>query len=300
MTEIASLPVIPDSRRDDLHQLENIQQSQLNLFMAGNQFMVMQELVSAFKQVYPEIQYIYYQTLPPGIQLKQILAGGANFRGARIDAAADIYTSVSENAMVRLADAQKIAPGSHRLYLHNRLTLLIPTANPASITTVSDLGSDHVRISQPDPANEDIALHIINMYRDAGGDALVHRIMEEKRAEGTTIMTVVHHRETPLRLQKGSVDVGPVWATEAAYARFRNLPVEVIDPGPDLDQRYWVNYYICKLRQAPNPQHAEHFLAFIASDRGRAIYEKHGFITPGSQTGDLLPGGLNEKIPSGP
>ena len=42
MTETASLPVIPDSRRDDLHQLENIQQSQLNLFMAGNQFMVMQ------------------------------------------------------------------------------------------------------------------------------------------------------------------------------------------------------------------------------------------------------------------
>ncbi len=61
MTETDSLPVIPDSRRDDLHQLENIQQSQLNVFMAGNQFMVMQELVSAFKQVHPEIQHIYHQ-----------------------------------------------------------------------------------------------------------------------------------------------------------------------------------------------------------------------------------------------
>jgi hypothetical protein len=75
MTETTSLPVIPDSRRDDLLRLKNIQQSQLNLFMAGNQFM------SAFKQLYPEIRHIYCQTLPPGLQLKQILAGGALFRG---------------------------------------------------------------------------------------------------------------------------------------------------------------------------------------------------------------------------
>ena len=300
MTETASLPVIPDSRRDDLHQLENIRQSQLNLFMAGNQFMVMQELVSAFKHLYPEIRHIYYQTLPPGIQLKQILAGGAIFHGQRIDAGADIYTSVSEKAMERLADAQKIVPGSHRIYLHNRLTLLVPTANPASIATVSDLGGGHVRISQPDPANEDIAHHIMNMYRDAGGDQLVQRTMEEKRAEGTTIMTAVHHRETPLRLQKRTVDVGPVWATEAMYARFRKLPVSVIEPGPDLDQRHRINYHICKLRQSPNPRHAENFLAFIASDRARAIYKKHGFITPGSETGKHLSGGLNEKNPPGP
>jgi ABC-type molybdate transport system substrate-binding protein len=280
MTETASLPVIPDSRIDDLRQLENIQQSQLNLFMAGNQFMVMDELVSAFKQLYPEIRHIYCQTLPPGLQLKQILAGGAAFRGQRIDAAADIYTSVNEKAMEQLADVQQITAGSHRLYLHNRLVLLVPAANPASIASVSDLGGDHVRISQPNPANEDIAYHIMDMYRDAGGDALVHRIMEEKRADGTTIMTVVHHRETPLRLQKGTVDVGPVWATEAVHARLRQLPVSVIEPGPVLDQRHRINYYICKLRQSPNPRNAEKFLAFIASDHACAIYDKHGFIIP--------------------
>jgi len=52
------------------------------------------------------------------------------------------------------------------------------------------------------------------MYRQAGGDELVHRIMDKKRAEGTTIFTVVHHRETPLRILKKTVDVGPVWATD--------------------------------------------------------------------------------------
>lgn len=280
MSAKANLPVIPDSRSDDLHHLETIASSQLNLFMAGNQFMLMQELVNAFKQKHPDIQNIYYQTLPPGLQLKQILAGGAWFRGRRIDAKADIYTSVNAGAMEKLSESGEIEPGSHRLYLHNRLVLLVPSGNPAAIAAVTDLGSDPVRISQPDPLNEDIAFHIMDMYRDAGGEELVRRIMDEKRAQGTTIMTVVHHRETPLRLQKKTVDVGPVWATEAAYALQQKLPFEVVDPGSELDQRQQINYYICKLAQAPHAANAETFLQFMKTRPARAIYEKYGFITP--------------------
>jgi len=280
MNAKTNLPVIPDSRADDLHHLEAIEASQLNLFMAGNQFMLMQELVNAFRGQHPEIQNIYYQTLPPGLQLKQILSGGAWFRGRRIDAKADVYSSVNAEAMNKLAAAAKIEPDTHRPYLHNRLVLLVPSGNPAAISAVTDLGGAAVRISQPDPRNEDIAFHIMDMYRDAGGDELVRRIMEEKRADGTTIMTVVHHRETPQRLQEKSVDVGPVWATEAAYALRQKLPVEMIDPGNRLDQRKRINYYICKLAQAPNAENAETFLKFMQTRRARAIYEKYGFIIP--------------------
>lgn len=280
MNEKAGLPVIPDSREDDLHPPQVPADSQLNLFMAGNQFMVMEALIAAFKQQAPHIERIYYQTLPPGLQLKQILAGGAIFRGQRIDTTADIYTSVSESAMEQLAKAGKIEPDSHRLYLHNRLVLLVPSGNPAAIATVADLGKENVRISQPDPLNEDIAFPIMGMYRDAGGDALVQRIMDEKRAEGTTIMTVVHHRETPLRLEKRTVDVGPVWATEAAYALDRKLPVEMVDPGAHLDQRQHIHYYICKLTRSPNRENAETFLQFMMSRRARTIYEQYGFIAP--------------------
>ncbi|WP_319525037.1 substrate-binding domain-containing protein [uncultured Desulfosarcina sp.] len=280
MNEKAGLPIIPDSREDDLHPPQAPTDSQLNLFMAGNQFMVMEALVAAFKQQHPHIRRIYYQTLPPGLQLKQILSGGAVFRGQRIDAAADVYTSVSESAMEQLAGAGKIEPGRYSLYLHNRLVLLVPSGNPAAIATVADLGREDVRISQPDPLNEDIAYPIMEMYRDADGDALVRRIMDEKRAEGTTIMTVVHHRETPLRLLKRTVDVGPVWATEAAHALDRKLPVEMVDPGPRLDQRQRINYYICKLTRSPNPENAETFLQFMATRRARAIYEQYGFIAP--------------------
>jgi molybdate transport system substrate-binding protein len=273
-----NLPVIPADRADDLHNLEIADSADLILFMAGNQFMVMKEIVSAFKKEHPDIEKIFYETLPPGLELKQILSGGALFRGERIDVHADIYSSVNEKAMETLKEAGHIVKENYHLYLHNRLTLMVQKENPARIKSVADLGRDSIRISQPDPANEDIAFHIIDMYRQVGGDELVHRIMEKKRAEGTTIFTVVHHRETPLRILKKTVDVGAVWATEAIYAKASGLLFDVVEPGEDFDQRNRINYYICKLKHAPHPENADKFIEFIKSSDARQIYQKYGFL----------------------
>ena len=270
-------PVIPSERADDLHHLEIADEADLVLFMAGNQFMVMNEIVSVFKKEYPDIEKIFYETLPPGLELKQILAGRAVFRDKIINVQADIYSSVNEKTMKTLEEAGRILKGDYHLYLHNRLTLMVQKNNPAGIKSVADLGLDSIRVSQPDPANEDIAFHIIDMYRQAGGDELVHQIMEKKRAEGTTIFTIVHHRETPLRILKQTVDAGPVWSTEAVYAKNAGLSIDVVEPGESLDQRNRINYYICKLRAAPHPENADKFIDFITSSAAGKIYRKYGF-----------------------
>jgi len=276
--EKAGFPVIPSERKDDLHNLEFARSADLVLFVAGNQFMVMEELLLAFQREYPDIKRIFYETLPPGLELKQILAGGAVFRDDVIDVSADVYASVTEQAMNRLEKEGFISKEDYFLYLHNRIVLMVPEDNPAKIASVSDLGGEGVRISQPNPEYEDIAHYIVGMYRQAGGKALVDRIMEQKRAEGTTILTIVHHRETPLRIAKRTVDVGPVWATEIIHARQTGLAVDVVEPGEHLDQRGRINYFICRLKDAPHPGNAEKFLDFIKSARAQGIYEAHGFV----------------------
>jgi len=270
-------PVIPPDRADDLHNLEIADSSDLVLFMAGNQFMAMKEIISAFQQKYPEVKRIFYETLPPGLELKQILAEGAVFRDKTLDIYPDIYTSVNENGMKILERSGHINNNDYYLYLHNRLTLMVPEGNPANVKSVLDMKRDDVRISQPDPENEDIAFHIMDMYRQAGGDTLVHRIMEEKRAEGTTILTIVHHRETPLRISKKTVDIGPVWNTEVIHAKSCGLAFDVVEPGKDLDQRDKINYYVCKLSNAPHQENAQKFLDFITSS-AQQIYKKYGFL----------------------
>lgn len=275
------LPTIPSDRGDDLHHLAHVDRADLVLFMAGNQFMVMEEIIAEFQSEYPQVKNIFYETLPPGLELKQILAGGAIFRGKTIGVKPDIYTSVSLQAMQTLEDAGRIRTGDHHLYLHNRLTLMVPPGNPADIRTVKDLGREDVRISQPDPANEDIAFHIMDMYHQAGGDQLVRRIMEKKRDRGTTIFTAVHHRETPVRIAEKTVDVGPVWATEAAHAAAAGLAFDMVQPGADLDRRDHVSYYICPLNGSAHPENAQNFIDFIRSTGARKIYRKYGFVTPG-------------------
>jgi ABC-type molybdate transport system substrate-binding protein len=273
--EFISLPEIPLSSGDDLHGLEYMDRADLVLFMAGNQFMVMDELLNLFQQAYPEIKNIFYETLPPGLELKQILAGGAKFGEKEIRIMPDVYTAVTEDAMKELFHRGYV--GDYFVYLHNRIVLMVAEGNPAGIKTLHDLGRDNVRISQPG-SMEDITRYITDMYRSAGGDALVKKIMDDKRVEGTTILTIVHHRETPLRMKKGTVDVGPVWATEVRNAQSVGLKVEAIEPGEGLDQRDKVNYYIARLKNAPHPENAEKFLSFMKTPRAQEIYRRFGFV----------------------
>ena len=48
------LPTIPPERADDLHHLQYADAADLVLFMAGNQFMVMQELLSTVSAQSPD------------------------------------------------------------------------------------------------------------------------------------------------------------------------------------------------------------------------------------------------------
>jgi ABC-type molybdate transport system substrate-binding protein len=271
----SELPEIPINYREDLHNLEYLNEADLILFMAGNQFMVMEELLSAFQKRYPDIKKIFYETLPPGLELRQILAGGARFGNMEIRVIPDIYTAVSNEAMQELLKRGLIK--EYFVYLHNRIVLMVRKGNPAGIKGVKDLARDELRISQPGPL-EDITRYIIEMYKKAGGEEFVHRIMEEKRAEGTTIFTLVHHRETPLRIVKGTADVGPVWATEVIYAKNQGLPIDMVEVGEEFDQREKVNYFITILNNAPHPENAKKFLEFIRSSEAQEIYTKYGFV----------------------
>ena len=276
----SSMPVIPAERADDLCNLHLAENCDLALFMAGNQFMVMPDLIAAFQDRHPQIRNIFYETLPPRLELNQILSGGAMFQGRLLDVYPDVYASVNLESMKTLETSGHIRSGDYHIYLHNRLTLITPRGNPAGIHGIADLGREEVRISQPDPMGEDIAHHIMDMYRDAGGDDLVKQIMEVKRSQATTIMTVVHHRETPLRIAKGTVDVGPVWATEALHARSAGLDMEIIEPGAHLDQRDKINYYIGKTANALHETNASCFIDFIFSETAQEIYRKFGFVPP--------------------
>src|SRR5580693_9647678 len=53
-------------------------EAKLVIFIGGNQFFVLPQLIAAFEQQHPELKgHIFYETLPPGILRKQIAANDA-------------------------------------------------------------------------------------------------------------------------------------------------------------------------------------------------------------------------------
>jgi molybdate transport system substrate-binding protein len=270
-----SFAVPPFDAIADLHG--DIVDPQLTVFFAGNQFMVVHDLVEAFKQRHPQYQRIYVETLPPGILAKQIETGSLVMGNLRIALKPDIFT----NGKASIAELQQqhgwFADTAD--YARNPLAILVAKGNPKHVEGLKDLGREDVRVSMPNPQWEGIAKQIEASYRKAGGDALDHTIMDAKVKDGSTYLTRIHHRESPLRVLQGQSDAAPVWSTEAYFQQqILHRPVETV--AIPVDQNVTATYTAARLKDAPHEQAAKDFLAFMTSPDAQAIYRKYGFQPP--------------------
>ncbi|HKJ44883.1 MAG TPA: substrate-binding domain-containing protein [Balneolales bacterium] len=259
----------------DLHG--DITNPQLNIFFAGNQFMVVNDLINAFKKAYPQYKRVYAETLPPGILAQQIEQGALIMGNVRISVKPDIYTA--GKGRIHSMQQQKHWFSHMEDYARNRLALMVYKNNPEAINSLRDLAKDKIRITMPNPEWEGIARHIEKAYVKAGGQQLLHQIMVVKQKNGTTYLTRIHHRQSPIRIMKKESDVGPVWYTEAYFQKMIGNPVSLVKiPN---DQNVYVTYTAASMKNAPHPQAAKDFLNFLKSNEGQKIYHKYGFLSPG-------------------
>ncbi len=102
-------------------------------------------------------------------------------------------------------------------YVTNQLTIMVPKGNPAGIKTLADLGKANVRLAMPNPEFEGVARQIKASLHKAGGDALVDAVYQSKVKDGTTVLTQIHHRQTPLFLMQSRADAGVTWKSKAMF-----------------------------------------------------------------------------------
>lgn len=166
--------------------------AQLRLFMAGNQFVVMDNLIAEFRKQHPKYKEIYYVTIPPGKELQWILQEGAEWRAAGFpniqelvkpdpndpetwemsdtDAPAagfrmlqmpDVYTTVAKGHMNQLAAAGLVDEMS--TYTHNQLAVMAHTTQVSDLLAIAN--DDHI-IATGDPGqNADGSLTAAGLYR---------------------------------------------------------------------------------------------------------------------------------------
>lgn len=267
-----SVNVPPVDAIADLHG--DVVDPQLVVFFAGNQFMVVHDLLAAFRQAHPQYQRIFVETLPPGILAKQIETGSLVMGNLKIALKPDVFTAGKASIAKRQKQHGWFADTYD--YARNPLAILVAGGNPKGIKGLADLGRSDVRVSMPNPAWEGIARQIEASYRKAGGDALDHTIMQTKLAAGTTFLTHIHHRQTPLRVLQGESDAGVVWSTEAYFQQeILHHPVDTV--AIPASQNTTATYTAARMKDAPHAQAAKDFLAFMQTPTAQAIYRKYGF-----------------------
>jgi ABC-type molybdate transport system substrate-binding protein len=256
----------------DLHGNPN--QALLVLFVGGNQFMVMPGLVRAFQAEHPElVGRIFYETLPPGILRQQIAAHGIVTLGNfTLQVQPDVYEAGLDavQEMEKAGVVERPVP-----YATNDLSIMVGKGNPLKIRSLTDLGDSKVRLAMPNPGWEGVARQISVAMGKAGGDALVDRVMNQKTKDGSTFLTQIHHRQTPMRILSGQSDAGVTWTSEVVFQEKIGNAVEGVQIPASQNVRG--TYCAAMLKSAAHRDAASTWLSFLTSPAAQKAYAEYGF-----------------------
>jgi ABC-type molybdate transport system substrate-binding protein len=254
------------------------QDAKLILWLAGNQFFAMDDVIAVFQKQVPGID-VGLITLPPGLILGAIEAGGWTYGAREYAGLPDVYASVNLGHLKKLKQLGLMR--EYATYMHNEMVLLVAKGNPRKIRGIDDLRRSDVRTSMPNPVNEGIMQfyarkvlerHGLWQHVSAGKDCF------SCQTTGNNWFTAVHHRETPDRILAGQSDTGIVWATEALEARRLGKSVDEIKLPPEDSLRDEVAYAIGALAVGGRQAAAARYLSFLASAPAQAAYAKYGFV----------------------
>ena len=248
------------------------------LWLAGNQFFAMDDVVAAFQRTAPGLS-VGLITLPPGLILAAIKAGGWRYGEVTYPGRPDVYASVNLGHLQALKKEGLME--SYAIYMHNELQIMVAKGNPKRLSGIRDLVRPGIRTSMPNPVNEGIMQFYARKVLER------HAVWEQIAAGRECVscqptpnswFTAVHHRETPDRIKAGTADAGIVWKTEVLEAVRDGAQVEGVELPPIDSLRDEVSYAIGALAVSPPKKAAALYLAFLATPVAQETYAKYGFV----------------------
>ncbi|NNN05921.1 MAG: substrate-binding domain-containing protein [Elusimicrobia bacterium] len=262
----------------------------LDLWVAGNQYFAMGDVLRAFQKENPKAAAIGVITLPPGLIAQAILKGGWRYAGKSYPMRPDAYATVD---LAHLRALKKAGLASdYRVYLHNELALMVARGNPKDVHGLKDLRRTDLRVELPNPVDEGImsvygrkVLERLGLWKDLTAG----QVCRACRPVAHVYFTAVHHREIPADISAGRADVGLVWKTEIRNAAAHGLPIAGVDLPPQDSLRDQVSYLITPITGARHAAGASAFLRFLETAPARDAYAAHGFVPARSDESEPRP-----------
>ncbi|MBO1268899.1 molybdate ABC transporter substrate-binding protein [Arthrobacter cavernae] len=197
----------------------------------------------------------------PGTKVVLSFAGSSDLATQITQGApADVFASADTKNMAKLSDA-KLLDGTASNFATNVLTIAVPPANPASISSFADLAKPGVKV----------VVCASQVPCGAATDAV-------EKATGTTLTPVSEESSVTDVLGKvtsGEADAGLVYVTDVKGAgdKVKGIPFAQSDQAVN-------TYPIATVGSSKNKELAAAFIALVTGSEGRKTLGDAGFGTP--------------------
>jgi molybdate transport system substrate-binding protein len=209
------------------------------------------------------------------------VAVAVNYAGSQVlatqikqGASVDVFASADQKNMKAVQDAGLMNNSSVTIFAENKLAIIVPTANPANITSLSDL------------ANSGVKLDICNSSVPCGNYTLQMLAKASNNSTygsgfNTSVLANVVSQETNVndvvaKVALGQADAGIVYKSDVPAAYQSKVQVITIPDSVNVLAKYPIGI----VSTSSNAQLAQSFIDYVTSPAGQAILLKYGFIIP--------------------
>ena len=215
-----------------------------------------------------------YEAANPGTTLT-ISTGSSSALETQIEqgAPADVFLSADTANPKKLVD-KGLAAGDPVTFAGNKLTVIVPSDNPAGITSPADLAKPGVKVIA---AGDDVPITkyanqlVANLAKESGYPAdFAARYTANIASKEEDVKSVVG------KIELGEGDAGIVYVTDAkASDKVKSIDVPA-------DANVPATYQGVAIKASQHADAAKAFLTWFAGPDGQAILSQFGFLPPSS------------------
>ena len=213
-----------------------------------------------------------YETANPGMTVT-ISTDSSSALEMQIEqgAPADVFLSADATNPQKLVD-KALADGDAVTFAGNKLSVIVPTANPAGIRTPSDLAKPGIKViaaGDEVPITKYANQLVGNLAKETGYPAdFAAKYTANIASKEDDVKAVV------AKIELGEGDAGIVYVTDAK-ASTKVAPIDVPDTA-----NVPATYAGVVVKASENPAAAKAFLDWFAGPDGQAILSGFGFLPP--------------------
>lgn len=187
---------------------------------------------------------------------------------------ADVFASADQKNMKTVQDAGLMNNSSITIFVENKLSIIVPTANPANITSLSALAKPGVKLDICD-SSVPCGNYTLQMLAKASNDSsygsgFTNSFTANVVSRETNVNDVV------TKVAVGQADAGMVYKSDVPAAYQSKVQVITIPDSVNVLAQYPIGV----LSGSQNAQLAQSFINYVTSPDGQAILLKYDFIIP--------------------